>query len=50
MRMSSRGRCNSSGVDDGQLDFVRTYIGAVRDRVIITDAQRAEPLTAARGL
>jgi len=38
------------GVDDDQLDFVRAYIGAAPDRVIITDAQREEALAAARGL
>jgi hypothetical protein len=38
------------GVDDAQLDFVRTYIGSAPDRVIITEAQREEAIAAARGL
>jgi uncharacterized protein DUF4238 len=38
------------GVDDAQLDFVRTHIGSAPDRVIITDEQREETIAAARGL
>lgn len=38
------------GVDEAQLDFVRTYIGSAPERVIITEAQREEAIAAARGL
>jgi Protein of unknown function (DUF4238) len=38
------------GVDDGQIDFVRTYIGSVPDRVIMSEAQLEESRAAAREL
>jgi hypothetical protein len=46
----SLGRQFVWGVDDAQLDFVRTYIGAAPERVIITEAQREQAIAAARGL
>jgi uncharacterized protein DUF4238 len=46
----SLGRQFVWGVDDAQLDFVRTYIGAAPERVIITEAQRKQAIAAARGL
>jgi hypothetical protein len=36
------------GLDDADIDFVRTYIGSASDRVILSDAQREEALAAAR--
>ncbi len=38
------------GVDDAQLDFVRTYIGLAPDRVILTETQRQNILSIGRGL
>jgi hypothetical protein len=38
------------GVDDAELDFVRTYIGSAPERVILTEAQKEAVLAAARGL
>jgi hypothetical protein len=38
------------GVDDAQLDFVRTYIGSAPDRVILTESQRQNILSIGRGL
>jgi hypothetical protein len=46
----SLGRQFVWGVDDAQLDFVRTYIGAAPEWVIITEAQREQAIAAARGL
>lgn len=46
----SNGREFVWGVDDSQIDFVRTYIGANRDRVILSRAQQDELIAAARGL
>jgi hypothetical protein len=46
----SNGREFVWGVDDGQIDFVRTSIGANPDRVILSEAQRHEAIAAARGL
>jgi hypothetical protein len=37
-------------VDDGQIDFVWTYIGANPDRIILSKAQQEESVAAARGL
>jgi hypothetical protein len=37
-------------VDDGEIDFVRTYIRSVPDCVILSKAQQAETIAAARGL
>ena len=31
------------GLDDGQIDFVRTWINSVPDRVILTETQRQNP-------
>jgi hypothetical protein len=36
------------GLDDADIDFVRTYIGSTADRVILSEAQRQEALAAAR--
>lgn len=36
------------GLDDADIDFVRTYIGSAADRVILSEAQRQEALAAAR--
>ena len=36
------------GLDDTEIDFVRTYVRSVPDRVILSDAQREEALAAAR--
>jgi hypothetical protein len=36
------------GLDDADIDFVRTYLGSVSDRVILSEAQRQEALAAAR--
>jgi hypothetical protein len=36
------------GLDDTDIDFVRTYIGSASDRVILSEAQRQEALAAAR--
>jgi IS30 family transposase len=38
------------GADDSQIDFVRTYIGANPDRVILSKTQHEEAIAAARGL
>jgi hypothetical protein len=38
------------GVDDGQIDFVRTWINSVPDRVILTETQRQNILAIGRGL
>jgi hypothetical protein len=46
----SNGREFVWGVDDSQIDFVRTYIGANPDRVILSKAQREESIAAGRGL
>ncbi|SIO24604.1 Protein of unknown function [Bradyrhizobium erythrophlei] len=46
----SLGRRFVWGVDDAQLDFVRTWIGAAPDRVILTEAQRQNILAIGRGL
>jgi Protein of unknown function (DUF4238) len=45
----SLGRQFVWGVDDAQLDFVRTYIGSAPDRVILTEAQRQSILAVGRG-
>ena len=37
------------GTDDTQIDFVRTYIGALPDRVILSKDQQEQALAAARG-
>jgi hypothetical protein len=44
------GRLLVWGLDGAQLDFVRTYVGAALERVIITEAQREHAMAAARGL
>jgi len=36
------------GLDDADIDFVRSYIGAAADRTILSEAQRQEALAAAR--
>jgi hypothetical protein len=36
------------GTDDAQIDFVRTYICSVPDRVLMSDAQKQEALAVAR--
>ena len=36
------------GLDDADIDFVRTYIRSASDRVILSEAQRQEALAAAR--
>jgi hypothetical protein len=36
------------GLDDAEIDFVRTYIKSESDRVILSDEQREEALAAAR--
>ncbi len=46
----SNGREFVWGVDDSQIDFVRTYIGSAPDRVILSREQQEESLAAARGL
>ena len=46
----SNGRQFVWGIDDGQIDFVRTYIGANPDRLILSKAQQEEAVAAARGL
>ena len=46
----SLGRQFAWGVDDAQLDFVRTYIGSAPDRVILTETQRQNILAVGRGL
>jgi Protein of unknown function (DUF4238) len=46
----SNGREFVWGADDSQIDFVRTYIGANPDRVILSKAQREDAILAARGL
>ena len=46
----SNGREFVWGLDDSQIDFVRTYIGANPDRVILSKAQQEEAIAAARGL
>jgi uncharacterized protein DUF4238 len=46
----SLGRQYVWGVDDAQLDFVRTYIGSAPDREILTEAQRQNILAIARGV
>jgi hypothetical protein len=38
------------GVDDGQIDFVRTWIGSAPERVILTESQRQNILAIGRGL
>jgi hypothetical protein len=38
------------GVDDGQIDVVRTWIGSTPDRVILTETQRQNILAIGRGL
>jgi hypothetical protein len=45
----SLGRQYVWGVDDAQLDFVRTYIGSAPDREILTEAQRQNILAIGRG-
>jgi hypothetical protein len=46
----SLGRQFVWGIDDAQLDFVRTYIGSGPDRVILTETQRQNILAVGRGL
>ena len=46
----SLGRQFAWGVDDGQIDFVRTWIGSAPDRVILTESQRQNILAIGRGL
>lgn len=46
----SLGRQFVWGVDDVELDFVRTYIGSAPDRVILTESQRQSILAIGRGL
>jgi hypothetical protein len=46
----SNGREFVWGADDSQIDFVRTYIGANPDRVILSKAQQEDSIAAARGL
>jgi hypothetical protein len=46
----SLGRQFVWGVDDGQIDFVRTWIGSAPDRVILTESQRQNILAIGRGL
>jgi hypothetical protein len=46
----SNGREFVWGIDDSQIDFVRTYVGANPDRVILSRAQQEESIAAARGL
>jgi hypothetical protein len=36
------------GLDMAEIDFVRTYVGSVPDRIILTEEQREEALAAAR--
>jgi len=36
------------GLDDADIDFVRSYIGSAADRTILSEAQRQEALAAAR--
>jgi hypothetical protein len=38
------------GVDDAEIDFVRTWIGAKPDRVILSETQRQNILAIGRGL
>jgi hypothetical protein len=38
------------GVDDGPIDFVRTWIGSAPDRVILTETQRQNILATGRGV
>jgi hypothetical protein len=45
----SLGRQFVWGIDDTQLDFVRTYIGSAPDRVILTETQRQNILAIGRG-
>lgn len=46
----SLGRQFVWGVDDGQIDFVRTWIGSAPDRAILTESQRQNILAIGRGL
>ncbi len=46
----SLGRQFVWGVDDAELDFVRTYIGSAPDRAILTETQRLNILAIGRGL
>jgi hypothetical protein len=46
----SNGREFVWDIDDSQIDFVRTYIGASPDRVILSDVQRQDAIATARGL
>jgi hypothetical protein len=46
----SLGRQFVWGVDDVQIDFVRTYLGSAPDRVILTETQRQNILAIGRGL
>jgi hypothetical protein len=46
----SNGREFVWGLDDGQIEFVRTYIGSAPDRLILSRAQQEESIAAARGL
>ena len=46
----SQARALVWGVDDGELDFVQTWIGSSPDRVILTEAQRQDILAIGRGL
>jgi Protein of unknown function (DUF4238) len=46
----SSGRQFVWDVDDGQIDFVRTWIGSAPDRVILTESQRQNILAIGRGL
>jgi hypothetical protein len=45
----SLGRQFVWGIDDAQLDFVRTYIGSAPDRLILTETQRQNILAIGRG-